>query len=250
MKRVLILAGTPEAHALAGALMDVPGVRPVASLAGATSNPRPMPCPVRTGGFGGVEGLMSWIRRNMPTALIDATHPFATQMQTNAFEACMSMDLPHLRLERPPWHIDPPRFRMPDLESAARHLPPGAIVLLTTGRKNLEPFIARDDVAFVLRTIEPVQGLPEHIVPMTAQPPFSLEDEIGLLKRLGATHVIAKNSGGPGEAKLFAAEQLRLTAMVVDRPPRLPIPIVRTVPKAVEWLHQSVVLARRERDMR
>lgn len=244
MKRVLILAGTTEARDLAERLMKVPGLSPIASLAGATTSPKQMSCPVRKGGFGGVDGMVSWFHHNRPAAIINATHPFATQIQANAFQACQETRKPYLRLLRPAWPMMPPLFRMPDLAAAAAHLPSRSIVLLTTGRKDLAPFIARKDVAFVLRTIEPVEDLPDHIVPMTATPPFSVESEIGLLRRLGATHVIAKNSGGQMDAKLKAAETLRLTAMVVDRPPRPPGRLVENVEDAVAWLHQTVVNSR------
>lgn len=240
MKRVLILAGTTEARKLAKVLMDIPGLSPIASLAGLTENPGKLACPFRTGGFGGVDGLISWINHNKPGAVINATHPFSTQMQVNAHAACKETGTPYLRLLRPPWPIVPPLFRMPDLEAAACHLPPGAIVLLSTGRKDISPFIARKDVAFVLRTIEPVKNLPKHIVPMIARPPFTVESEIDLLRKLGATHVIAKNSGGSGLAKLKAAEELRITAMLIDRPQRPAGPMVEDVREAVAWLHQTV----------
>lgn len=244
MKRILILAGTAEARDLAERLINIPGLSPIASLAGVTSAPKDMACPVRKGGFGGVDGMVSWFHHNRPTAVINATHPFATQIQANAYEACRQTRTPYLRLLRPAWPIVPPLFRMPDLAAAATHLPSRSVVLLTTGRKDLAPFIARKDVAFVLRTIEPVDDLPDHIVPMTATPPFSVESEIDLLRRLGATHVITKNSGGQMDAKLKAAEQLRLTAMVVDRPSRPPGRLVETAEQAVAWLHQTVVSAR------
>lgn len=245
MKRILILAGTTEARKLAEVLMEIPGLSPIASLAGMTETPAKMACPVRTGGFGGTEGLVAWIKHNKPAAVINATHPFATQMQINAYAACKEAGTPYLRLLRPPWPIVPPLFRMPDLEAAACHLPPGAIVLLSTGRKDISPFVARKDVAFVLRTIEPVKNLPNHIVPMIARPPFTVESEIDLLRKLDATHVIAKNSGGTGMAKLKAAEELRITAMLIDRPQRPPGQLVEGVEEAVAWLHQNVADARR-----
>lgn len=244
MKRILILAGTAEARILAESLMNIPGLSPIASLAGATSDPKPLACPVRTGGFGGVDGLVSWIRHNKPSAVVDATHPFATKMQWNAYEACDETGIPRLRLQRPAWPVVPPLFRMPDAEAAARHLPPGAIVLLTSGRKDLAPFAARTDVAFVLRTIDPVDDLPDHIIPLTAEPPFTVEQETGLMRRLGATHLITKNSGGSGNAKLKAAESLRLTTMIIDRPPVPPGLVADNPHKAVVWLHETVAIPR------
>jgi precorrin-6A/cobalt-precorrin-6A reductase len=53
---VLVLGGTAEARALAAALVD-DGVDVLSSLAGRVSEPALPVGRVRTGGFGGVEGL-------------------------------------------------------------------------------------------------------------------------------------------------------------------------------------------------
>ena len=42
---------------------------------------------VRVGGFGGIDGLISYLRDNGIGALIDATHPFAAQMSVHAVAA-------------------------------------------------------------------------------------------------------------------------------------------------------------------
>ena len=75
--RILILGGTTEASALAARLCGPVRVQPVLSLAGRTSDPRPLPIPTRIGGFGGVEGLARFLAHERIEAVIDATHPFA-----------------------------------------------------------------------------------------------------------------------------------------------------------------------------
>ncbi|NEC73550.1 precorrin-6A/cobalt-precorrin-6A reductase, partial [Streptomyces rochei] len=59
---VLILGGTTEARRLAADLASRPGVRVTTSLAGRVSRPGPLAGDVRTGGFGGAEGLAAWLR--------------------------------------------------------------------------------------------------------------------------------------------------------------------------------------------
>ena len=85
--RILILGGTTQASQLARALAGRDDLSPILSLAGRTQNPLPAPIPSRSGGFGGVEGLVSFLRDEKIDALIDATHPFAAQMSAHAREA-------------------------------------------------------------------------------------------------------------------------------------------------------------------
>ncbi|ONK25259.1 hypothetical protein BLX87_00640 [Bacillus sp. VT-16-64] len=72
---VLILGGTAEAVKLAAALVAL-GYRTISSLAGRTSNPGRIEGDVRTGGFGGADGLAAYIRKENIALLVDATHPF------------------------------------------------------------------------------------------------------------------------------------------------------------------------------
>jgi precorrin-6A/cobalt-precorrin-6A reductase len=63
---ILILGGTREAAAeLARALVDrnSPEARIITSLAGRTREPAPLAGEVRTGGFGGIDGLVQLSRR-------------------------------------------------------------------------------------------------------------------------------------------------------------------------------------------
>jgi len=83
--RLLLLAGTREARELSFAL---DGIDLVSSLAGVTQRPAQLGGEMRVGGFGGVSGLVSYLRSENIDAVIDATHPFAAQMSHNAHEAC------------------------------------------------------------------------------------------------------------------------------------------------------------------
>src|SRR5262252_8522581 len=59
--RILILGGTTEARQLAERLTAQAGLNVTLSLAGRTSAPAVQPVPVRTGGFGGAEGLTDYL---------------------------------------------------------------------------------------------------------------------------------------------------------------------------------------------
>ena len=99
-RRILILGGTTEARDLAGRLGERTDLAVTLSLAGRTLDPAPQPVPVRTGGFGGAEGLASYLGSHAIDLLIDATHPFAKQISANARAASGITGIPLLRLER------------------------------------------------------------------------------------------------------------------------------------------------------
>lgn len=237
---VLILAGTAEARALAGKLVRLPGLRVTASLAGVTSAPAPMAAATRTGGFGGAGGLAAWLDRHRVAALIDATHPFAARMAANAAAACGATRTPRLKLLRPAWEPVGDWHDFRDLAAVASALPSGARPLLTTGRKGLAPFAGREDLACRVRLIEAVPDLPSHLTQIVAAPPFTLDGELALMRDHAITHLVAKNAGGGGDAKLSAAARLGLPILVVERPAPPPGPLAATVGEAVTWLRETV----------
>ncbi len=85
--KILILGGTSEARQLCQALESLHQHHIIFSLAGVTSSALPVPCKTRSGGFGGVSGLSTFLRAEAIDAVIDATHPFASQMSHHAVEA-------------------------------------------------------------------------------------------------------------------------------------------------------------------
>jgi precorrin-6A/cobalt-precorrin-6A reductase len=60
--RVLVLGGTTEASALTGLLAARDDIDSMVSLAGRTAAPVRPPVPYRIGGFGGVQGLATFLR--------------------------------------------------------------------------------------------------------------------------------------------------------------------------------------------
>jgi precorrin-6A/cobalt-precorrin-6A reductase len=235
--KVLVLAGTAEGRAAAGALLVLPGVEVVASLAGVTRTPAEYPAPVRTGGFGGAAGLETWLRAEGTAAVIDATHPFAARMPFNAAAACAAAGVPRLRLLRPEWPVRSGWTVVPDLAAAAEALPPGARAFLTTGRE-IAPFARRTDCRFWVRTIEPVP-LPAHMEPVAGPPPSVEADELRLIRRLAPTHLVSKNSGG-NPTKLDIARSLGIAVVMVARPPQPPGPVVDDATEALRWVEALV----------
>ena len=64
---------------------------------------KPQPLPKRIGGYGGAQGLAEYLRAEKVTHVIDATHPFASQMSVNAINACRETGTQLCALTRPAW---------------------------------------------------------------------------------------------------------------------------------------------------
>jgi precorrin-6A/cobalt-precorrin-6A reductase len=239
--RILILGGTGEARALAAALSGRPGLHVVSSLAGRVSNPALPAGEVRIGGFGGVNGLIAYLRRERMDVMVDATHPFAATITRHAVEAAAAVELPLVVLRRPAWPLEPDWIRVPDITAAASHLaglPPGC-VFLTTGRRDLAAFAGDDAHHYLVRAVEPPDGaLPPHLTVLLDRGPYTVDGEAALMREHAVTVLVTKNSGGDlTVAKLVAARERGIPVVVVDRP-ALPsgAPVLQTVEAALSWL--------------
>src|SRR5258705_5156689 len=119
--RVLILGGTSEASALATQLAARADLTVISSFAGRVRQPLLPAGIVRVGGFGGVDGLISYLVDENIEVGIDAIHSFASKISGNAELACNALGVPLIALERPPW--EPKEHdcccSVPDVQTAA-----------------------------------------------------------------------------------------------------------------------------------
>lgn len=222
--RVLVLGGTSEASALVRALRDNAGISTTLSLAGRTRAVPEQPVPTRIGGFGGIDGLVAYLRDEEIDLLVDATHPFAAQMSRHAREAAKIAGCPLVVVGRRPWAAQDGDdwHEVADMAAAAQAL--GADprrVFLTVGRLQLAAFEMAPQHAYVVRTIEPIDPslrLP-HLETIEARGPFDVEAEERLIADRHIDVLVTKNSGGAAAwAKLDAARRLRLPVIMVRRP--------------------------------
>lgn len=240
--RVLILGGTGDAAALAAQLSVLPGVEITTTLAGRTQHPSVLTGAVRVGGFGGSEGLLAYLKQQRIGILIDATHPFAAQMSWNAAMAASEARLPHLMLVRPEWKkaVGDRWIEVETVEAAAQAIPTNARrIFLTIGRQQLAPFASLTEHWFLMRSIDP--PAPDIALPngelLLDRGPFTLENEIALLKQHRIEAIVSKNSGGDATyAKILAARELELPIVMVQRPTMPSGDRVSDVASALEWL--------------
>ncbi|MDP6707873.1 MAG: cobalt-precorrin-6A reductase [Alphaproteobacteria bacterium] len=222
--RLLILGGTTEAALLAKRLVAEGRWDVVTSLAGATRRRRALAGEVRTGGFGGTEGLVDYLEAARIARVIDATHPYAAMISRHAAAACARLGLPALRLQRPPWQRQSGDrwIEVADTKEAAKVLPGLAKrAFLSIGRREIAAFTGLPEVWFLVRLIEAPDeplGLATYEL-LLARGPFEVASERALLDRNRIAAVVAKNSGGDATyAKIEAAREAAVPVVMIARP--------------------------------
>jgi precorrin-6A/cobalt-precorrin-6A reductase len=241
--RILILGGTGDARKLAQSLLGDSRVVLTYSVAGRTTAPLLPDCDIRHGGFGGVDGLVDFLKANEIALAVDATHPYAAQMSAHAAAACDQAEVPLLALRRPAWTptSDDNWQMVPDMIAAAKAI--GWVpqrVLLTIGQLELGPFIRRPHHQYLIRTVEPPRafGVPLQSRVITGRGPFSVDDEKDMLRKHYVEKIITKNSGGSATiAKLVAAREMSIPVIMVERPALPDVEQVVDTPEAAKrWI--------------
>jgi precorrin-6A/cobalt-precorrin-6A reductase len=222
MRRLLLLGGIGEALRLAHRL----GPSHIYSLAGLGQVPDDLACQVRVGGFGGAEGLASFIAAAGIDLLLDVTHPYAAQISANAAHAAALAGIPCWALRRPGWQagvaddwreVDGWAELIQALQGFQRPL-------FTLGR---EPLAHLHEIPahqhWTVRCLQALPGSPQAEI-IGARGPFSLDGERELFSRLGTDVLISKNSGSQStEPKLQVARELGLPVLLLRRPALPPV---------------------------
>ncbi|MEM0977315.1 MAG: cobalt-precorrin-6A reductase [Pseudomonadota bacterium] len=233
---ILVLAGTAEARELCH-LLAAAGHNVTASLAGATRKPMPVGVPTRIGGFGGREGLQDFVQTHDIDVLIDATHPFAQRMSASAAAIKVRH---HCILQRPEWtpSADDTWIDIETPAAAARHVKDGQIVFLATGRQTIVAFAGLGHAYVYARTIDqPTHPYPHNGEFLQGRPPFPIEHEIELFKRLEIDWLIVKNAGGPNSvSKLDAARALHIPVLMLKRPILPEAHVMSSVEETMDWV--------------
>jgi precorrin-6A/cobalt-precorrin-6A reductase len=241
--KVLILGGTTEASALARTIAGDARLAPLLSLAGRTTSPQPQPIRVRIGGFGGIEGLVKFLRAETIDAVVDATHPYADQMSKHAVAAGKETGVPLASLVRPEWQLETgDRWQVVvDTKAAANALgKEPRRIFLSLGRQDLHVFAQAPQHHYLARLIErPDQAtLPPDLRLLQARGPFDRADEERLLRRERIDVMVSKNAGGAATyAKIEAARALGLPVVMIDRPHKPAGIVMADVEACVAWLH-------------
>ena len=220
------------------------GLQATLSYAGRVTNPRAQPLPTRVGGFGGVDGLVSYLRDHDITHLIDATHPFAAQMSSNAVAAAAEVGIPLAALTRPPWQAETGDnwTHVPDIPAAAQALAGSPRrAMLALGRLHLAEFSTQPQHHYLLRLVDQPQDLPlPNTTVIVARGPFDVADDTALMRDHRIDVVVSKNAGGTGaQAKIHAARALNIPMIMIDRPALPDRTEIATLAGIFDWLDHA-----------
>lgn len=164
--------------------------------------------------------------------IVDATHPYAAQVRETARRIAVRMNLPYLTLIRPAGHYEMGGilFAADHTEAARLACSFGRAVLLTTGSRNLQPYVNESragGVTLVVRVLPEPQssracrdaGIPERFI-VTGRGPFTVEDNRRVIQRFDIGVIVTKDSGSAGGVpeKLTAAELESCKVVLVKRP--------------------------------
>lgn len=221
-KRILLLGGTGDARQLARRL----GPDPIYSLAGLGRAPAGLTCSLRVGGFGGVEGLCSFIEAESIGLILDMTHPYAAQMSRHAAQAARLRDIDVWAFRRAPWTSQPGddwRYAA-DFASVTEMIRPYKNPFWTTGREPLSHLDAIPETQhWTIRCLESNESSDRATI-IAERGPFALEAERALFNKLSIDVLISKNSGGEAtEAKLSVARERGIPVIMVQRPGLPPV---------------------------
>jgi precorrin-6x reductase len=230
---IWVFSGTGDGNALAAELSRL-GYRLIVSTVsdyGAELAAMALPGVEVRSGKQGVVARRSQLQQSGAVAIIDATHPFATEISSQLTQLSAELNVPYIRYERPVTVL--PRFarEASDMAAAAcMAIEIGERIFLATGSKDLNTFLRQpgaEDREWFLR-ITPdggslelalKAGIPRsHICAM--QGPFSTDFNLALWSVWGVDCVVTKESGEAGgfPTKAAAADKLGIPFIVVRRP--------------------------------
>lgn len=239
--RILIISGTAEAVTVAKGLR---GAGDPQYLLVSSDEDRPAHDPDMAIGIRDAEDIAGLVSKHEFAAVVDAAHPFATELSAAARVAARSAGLPYLRVLRPPWRQGPSDdwHEIDRPEDAAAHVPAGATVFLATGRRDLGRFSGLAGRRIICRILSP----PERPFPfeggrfMLASGPFDVEREERLFREIGVDWLVARNAGGAGSRpKIDAAARLSIPVAMIRRPDPGPGPFATTAEEALRWIRRS-----------
>lgn len=231
---ILLLGGTSETAPLAEAIADAGcevHVSTATDVPLAVGN-RPQ-ISHRIGRLTEVE-MTALVWERAVRAIVDATHPYASNVRATAGRVAAQTGIPYLIFVRPGGvgEEDGVRFAADHAEAARLACEPRRPILLTVGSRNIAVYAqeaARHGVPLVARVLphpDSLQacraaGLSDDRV-ITGRGPFTADENRRLIHQFNIGVIVTKDSGEAGgvPAKLEAARAEQCLLIVVGRPPQ------------------------------
>ena len=254
MKKVLIYAGTTEGRELA---QELAKERIYCDISVATEYGRQIMDEKISPYIGILQGRMTaeQMRRKCENeqylAIVDATHPFATEVSVNIRESLRGLDIPYFRLGREKIPGEAGERQAGEQQAgeqqageqnyvARKYFQNTAAcvealkktegkIFLTTGSKELSVFCREETIRkrLVVRVLPGMESLREcvrnglegrQIIAM--QGPFSKEMNLAMIRQYQASVLVTKESGKTGgeDTKLAAAGEAQIPSYIILRP--------------------------------
>lgn len=233
MNNVLLFAGTTEGRRIAKACMGQ-NISLHVSVATEYGETRIEPADNINivHGRKNAEEIGKLIEESAAELVIDATHPYATEVTQILRRVCEEKGLEYIRLLRGnSTSCGASCVYVADSKEAAEYLnSTSGNILLTTGSKDLEHYTAVSD--FKSRIYARILPMPEtierarelgydfsHIIGM--QGPFNEELNAAMFKMLDIRYMVSKDTGSEGgfSEKIAAAESCGVISVIITRPP-------------------------------
>jgi precorrin-6A/cobalt-precorrin-6A reductase len=165
-------------------------------------------------------------------AIVDATHPYAVTVRAAAIWTAERANVPYMTFVRP--NVEPANentvIAKDHEEAAVLAFAERKPVLLTTGSRNLEPYLresSRTGIQLVARVLDHADsvdacrraGLQDDQV-VVGRGPFSVSENRATIRMYGIGMLVTKDSGRVGgvHEKLQAAHEERCKVVIVQRP--------------------------------
>lgn len=231
---VLVIAGTTESRQVIEKLLEEnPQKRILASVATELGKEMLLEygIDVHVGRLD-YEGFLNLLNENPCEKIIDASHPFAKIVSETVKKAADTEGILYERYERKNLHYDYEGIvHVKDVQEAIALLNEmEGNVFLTTGVNTAAAYIngvkngARRLYIRVLANASSLEGCakagyPEDHV-FGKMPPFTVEDNVKLIKETGAEVLVSKDSGKTGgvDVKVEACRQTGIRMILIDRP--------------------------------
>ena len=228
---VLLFAGTTEGRQLARRLLELPvhaTICVATEYGGEMLDGAAGRFPVLVGRMES-EAMRTLMKETECRCVVDATHPYATEVSANIREAADAAGVPRLRLVRDESGASSGIFVESTADAVGAVAGTSGNVLLATGSKDLAAYTAIPNYADrvfprVLPSVESVRACADlgfrrdHVIAM--QGPFSRELNLAIFRQYGIAVMVTKDGGAAGgfPEKMQAAGDAGVAVIVIGRP--------------------------------
>lgn len=176
--------------------------------------------------------MLSLVRERGISAIVDVTHPYAMNVRTTAVLVAVRADIPYFTFIRPSSGCFEEDMLMAKTheEAAALAFAVGKPVLLTTGSRNLDPYVQasrRTGISLMVRVLNQGEslaacqkaGLSANQL-ILGRGPFTVSENRATIKTHNVGVLVTKDSGIQGgvEEKITAARLESCKVVIVQRP--------------------------------